>query len=307
MFPGLQKLLHALARLLALLIVITTVMFFALRMAGDPVAVLAGEDASIELVERIRAQYGLDQPLWRQYFNYMGDTVRLNFGNSMATGQPALEQVLSHVPATLLLAVLGMFVTITVSVPVGAWLGMRPGTPGRRALAIAVFITQGVPGYIVALVLIQIFVVTLGWLPSLGYADALTWILPGIALAFFLAPKLIRVISANVTEAMRQDYVRTARANGASLGEVVIREALPNALLGATALLGTQFAFLVSGAVLIEVLFLWPGIGLLLLRSAQALDFPVLQALAFVIAVMVFVVNAAVDIAFEFLDPRLHG
>jgi peptide/nickel transport system permease protein len=292
--------------LLVLLFGISTLMFFALRAAGDPVAVLAGEDASPELIEAIRARYGFDQPLPLQYFFYLGNLLRLDFGDSLATGQPALAYVFSQLPATLLLAFLGMTVTLLVAIPAGAWLGLRPDAPERRLAAGSVFFMQGVPGFVLALILIQIFVIRLEWLPSLGFADPRTWILPSVALASFLAPKLIRVISANVAEAMREDYIRTARANGASARELLWREALPNALLGATALIGTQFAFLLSGVVIIELLFYWPGLGLLLLRSSRTLDFPVLQALAFVVALLVFSVNGLTNFAFRLLDPRLR-
>jgi len=295
-----------LGRLAVLLFGITTLMFFALRAAGDPIAVLAGEDAGPELIERIRAQYGLDRPLPLQYVLYLASVLRLDFGESLATGQPALGYVLSQLPATLLLATLGMGVTLLIAVPVGAWLGLRPDAAERRLGAAIIFIIQGVPGFVTALILIQVFVIGLQWLPSLGFADPRTWILPSAALASFLAPKLIRVISANVSEAMREDYIRTARAIGASPRSVLWREALPNALLGATALVGTQFAFMLSGVVIIELLFYWPGLGLLLLKSSKTLDFPVLQAIAFVVAVLVFTVNGLVNLTFHRLDPRLR-
>lgn len=291
-------------RLAALLFIVSSILFFALRMAGDPALILAGQDASPELIERIRADYGFDRPLVVQYFSYMRQIVLLDFGDSLATGEPALAVVADHLPATLLLAVLAMTVTVGASIPLGAWLGQNPESGIRRFVTLGVAIAQGTPGFVVALVLVQVFVVVLGWLPSLGYADPRTWILPSIALSFFLAPKLIRVVAANVAEALREDYVRAARASGASEAEILWRVAMPNALLGATALIGTQFAFLVSGAVLIEVLFLWPGVGLLLLRSAQNLDFPVLQAITAVVAVLVFVVNLAADGLIRWLDPR---
>jgi len=142
-------------------------------------------------------------------------------------------------------------------------------------------------------------------LPSLGHADVRTWILPSLSLASFLAPKLIRVIAANISEAMRQEYIRTARSIGSSARSVLWREAFPNAILGTVALISAQFAFLFAGAVIIEVLFLWPGIGLLLFDSAQALDFPVLQAIAFVVAVLVFFVNALTNFIFQVIDPRI--
>ena len=292
--------------LLVLLFGLTTLLFFALKAAGDPVAVLAGNDATPEQIAALRAQYGFDRPLAVQYLLFMLNVVQLDFGASLATEQPALMEVLRRLPATLLLAVLGMGVTVLLSVPIGAWLGFRPDAPGRRIAAAVVFFFQGVPGFVFALVLIQIFVVQLMWLPSLGYASPATWLLPSIAIASFLAPKLIRVVAANVAEAMREDYIRTARAVGASPGALLWREALPNAVLGATALIGTQFAFLISGAVIIEVLFLWPGIGLLLFKSTQALDFPVIQAFAFVVAILVFAINSLTDVMFRAIDPRLR-
>ena len=160
-----------------------------------------------------------------------------------------------------------------------------------------------------ALVLIQVFAVNLRLLPSLGYGplEWKTWIIPTISLAFFMAPQLIRVTAANVAEAMREDYIRTARAYGASPRTLLWKQAVPNALLGTAALLGTQFAMLMGGTAIIETIFSWPGIGWLLLESVQTLDFPVVQAEAFVIAILVFTVNALVDLAFRYLDPRLRA
>ncbi|MFN7635282.1 MAG: ABC transporter permease, partial [Acetobacteraceae bacterium] len=133
------------------------------------------------------------------------------------------------------------------------------------------------------------------------------WILPSATLAAFLVPKLTRVLAANVAEALREDHIRTARAQGAPPLTILLRHALPNALLGATALVGTQFAFLISGALTTEVIFAWPGLGQLLVASVQVLDFPVVQAAVFVIAVMVFAVNGATDVLFRLIDPRLRG
>lgn len=302
----LERITKSLGNLIILLFGITTFMFFALRMAGDPITVLAGENASVELIAEINKQYGFDQPLIVQYLFYILNILRLDFGVSLSTGQPALTYVLSQVPATLLLAFLGMSVTLAISVPVGAWLGMKPDALGRRLASGIVFFMQGLPGFVTALLLIQVFVVQLMWFPSLGYSQVKAWILPSISLASFLAPKLVRMISANVSEAMREEYIRTARSIGASEWSLLWREAVPNAMLGAVALIGTQFAFLFAGAVIIEVLFLWPGIGLLLFRSAQTLDFPVLQAIAFVIAILVFIVNSLINATFSFLDPRLQ-
>lgn len=294
-----------LGNFIVLLLGITTLMFFALRAAGDPIIVMAGENASPEMIDALRQQFGFDQPLLLQYLYYLGNVLQLDFGVSLASGEAALPLVLSQLPATLLLATLGMAVTIAVSVPVGAWLGSRPDRTSARLVSAVVVFAQGLPGFVTALILIQVFVVQLMWLPSLGHADVRTWILPSLSLASFLAPKLIRIIAANVSESMRQEYIRTARSIGSSEGSILWRDAFPNAILGTVALISAQFAFLFAGAVIIEVLFLWPGIGLLLFESAQTLDFPVLQAIAFVVAVLVFLVNSLTNLVFRRIDPRI--
>ncbi len=288
-----------------LLFGLTLVLFFMLRLAGDPAIVMAGPDATLEQVEALRAQYGLDLPVWQQFLVYLRNVLLLDFGQSLASGVPAMEKVMTMLPATLLLTFLAMGFTLVVSIPLGAWLGYRPDAPSRRMTGWLVFIGQGVPGFVVGLVAIQVFAVNLGWLPSLGYGSVQHWILPTISLGAFLIPKLTRVLAANVAEAMREDYIRTARANGARSRELLTRYALPNALLGATALVGTQFAFLISGTVVIEIIFSWPGIGWLLIESTQTLDFPVVQAIAIVVAVLVFGINLLTDLAFRFLDPRV--
>jgi peptide/nickel transport system permease protein len=300
--------LHQLTRLAVLLFMVTTLLFFMLRLAGDPALVLAGNDATPEQLEAIRAQYGLDKPLIVQYFNYMGNLIQGDFGKSLASGERAMGKVLTMLPATLLIAGLAMAASICIAIPLGAWLGFKPERFDRRGVSGIIFVFQGVPGFVSALIFIQVFAVNLRWLPSLGmdYGNVKTWILPSASLAWFLMPSLTRVVAANTAEAMREDYIRTARAGGAPGYSLLWRHALPNALLGAAALIGTQFAFLVGGAVITETIFAWPGIGWLLIESTQTLDFPVVQALAFCIAILVFTVNAVTDLSFQYLDPRLR-
>jgi len=321
----LTPILQQLTRLVVLLFMVTTLLFFMLRLAGDPALVLAGNDATPEQLEAIRAQYGLDKPLFIQYLNYMGNLIQGDFGKSLASGEPALGKVLTMLPATLLIASLAMAISIIIAIPLGAWLGFKPERSDRRTVSGIIFVFQGVPGFVTALIFIQIFAVNLRWLPSLGMEwgsiidlslteniiipipiPSKTWILPASSLAWFLMPSLTRVVAANTAEAMREDYIRTARAGGAPGYVLLWRHALPNALLGAAALIGTQFAFLVGGAVITETIFAWPGIGWLLIESTQTLDFPVVQALAFCIAILVFTVNAITELSFQLLDPRLR-
>ncbi len=292
--------------LLVLILALLTLLFFLLRLTGDPAVVLAGQDATPEMLAEIRAFHGLDKPLLTQFGIYLYNVLHLDFGTSLATGRDALTVVVGAVPATLLMTFLAMGFTILVSVPLGAWWGADPQRSSRQVFSWSVFIMQGVPGFVVALVLVQIFAVDLGWLPALGYDRLSNWVLPTIALGSFLVPKLTRITAANVAEAMNEDYVRTARAIGAGPQFILWRHVLPNALLGSIALVGAQFSFLISGVVVIESIFAWPGLGRLLIQSTLTLDFPVVQALAVVISIFVFIVNALTDIAIAFLDPRIR-
>ena len=293
--------------LLVLLLSISTLLFFLLRLSGDPAAVLAGEEADAETVALISARYGFDQPLFIQYLRYLSAMVSLDFGNSLIGQIDALTMVLDRLGSTLLLALLALVITALMSIPLGAWLGFRPAAQSRKWSNAVVFILQGIPSFIVGLLLIQFFVVELRWLTSIGNQGPSSWILPALTLASFLVPKMVRIIAANTSEAMAEDYIRTARATGASEGDLLMRHALPNALLGATALIGTQFAFLMSGSLITEVIFAWPGFGALLVSSVERLDFPVVQAAVFVIAILVSLVNALTDIAFSLIDPRLRS
>lgn len=292
--------------LAVLLLGTLTLLFFLLRLTGDPALMLAGADATDEQVAAIRAEYGLDRSLPVQYLSYVGNLLRLDLGRSLADGSPALEKVLIAYPTSLLLAAMAMAVTLLISVPTGAWLGARRHGAARIAVRWLLFVLQGIPGFVTALLLVQVFAIELVWLPALGSGGPSSLILPTVSVASFLAPKLTRLIEANVATAMVSPYVRTARAIGASDREILWRHALPNALLGATALVGTQFAFLMTGLVIIESIFAWPGIGWLLVQSTTSVDFPVVQAITLTVVVTVFAVNTFVDLMQRRIDPRLR-
>lgn len=284
----------------------TTVLFFLLRLTGDPAVVLAGPDATEAQLDEIRAEYGLDRALPLQYISYVASLLRLDFGRSLADGTPALAKALTAYPASLLLAGLAMMATFLCAVPLGAWLGARRTGKARTVVRWMLFVLQGIPGFVIALLLVQLFAIELVWLPALGYGGVTSWILPTLSVASFLVAKLTRLIEANVSTAMDSAYVRTARAIGASNLEILWRHALPNALLGATALVGAQLAFLVTGLVIIETMFAWPGIGWLLVQATTSLDFPVVQAIALVLVASVFLINTVTELAQRRFDPRLR-
>jgi peptide/nickel transport system permease protein len=304
---ALRQLGRRFVQLLLLLLGISTLLFFLLRLTGDPALVLVGDLATEEDIERVRAFYGLDRPLIVQYFLFMSQAVQLNFGNSLLAFQDAMDLVLAKLGATVYLALVAIGITLGVALTFGTWLGYRPQRAERRVGLVTVLVSQGVPGFVFGLILIQIFAVRFQLLPSIGNEGFLSVLLPALTLASFLLPRVIRMTATNVDQAMRQGYVRTARASGASPRAVLWKHALRNALIGTVALVGVQFGFLLSGSLVTEVLFAWPGMGLQLIEAVRGLDFPVVQASVAVVAVMVFVVNTITDLTFPLLDPRLKA
>ena len=302
-----RQLARRLGQLVLLVVSISTLLFFLLRVTGDPALVLLGELSTEEDLARVRSFYGLDRPLFIQYLLFLVQALRLNFGNSLISFQDALGMVLEKMPATMELAAVAVVLNLVVALVVGGWLGYRPQRIDRRAGLIAVLVSQGVPGFVIGLILIQVFAVRLKWLPSIGNEGFASVILPSITLASFLLPRVIRLTAANVDDAMRQDFVRTARASGASSSVVLWRHVLPNALVGTIALVGVQFGFLLSGSLITETLFAWPGVGLQLIEAVRALDFPVVQATVAVVAVLVFSAQALVDVVLPIIDPRLRN
>jgi peptide/nickel transport system permease protein len=292
--------------LVVLLIGTVTLLFFLLRLTGDPAVVLAGPDASPEQLAALKASLGLDQPLPLQYLAYLAQLLRLDFGASLADGTPALAKVLAALPSTMLLAASAMALTLAVAIPTGLWLGASRGRAGSAVRGL-IFLLQGFPGFVTALLLVQLFAIQLVWLPALGASGPASLVLPMVSVASFLAPKLIRLVEANVEAALPSAWVRTARANGVPEREILWRHVAPNALLGAVALIGAQFAFLVTGLVIIEAIFAWPGIGLLLVQSTTNLDFPVVQAITFFVVIGVFSVNLLTGALQRRLDPRLRA
>ena len=286
---------------------VTTLLFFLLRLTGDPAVILVGDLATQEQVDQVREFYGLDRPLILQYLTFLGQALRLDFGNSLTSLQPAMDLVLERLPATLWLALAAITINVLGALAVGTWLGYRPDKLTRRVGLLSVVVSQGIPAFVIGLILIQLFAVTWRLLPSIGNEGFSSVILPAITLASFLLPRVIRLTATNVDTAMRQDYIRTARASGARPGEVLVRHAMPNALLGTVALIGVQFGFLVSGSLITESMFAWPGLGRLLIESVRDLDFPVVLASVAVVAVLVFLVNLLVDLLLPVIDPRLRA
>lgn len=280
-----------------------TLLFFLVRLKGDPAGVLAGPSATPGQLADIREAYGLDRPLLVQYVEFIGDAARLDFGSSVFSGEPALGTVLGALPATLLLIVVTMALSVVLGVPAGMALHHGPRVV-RAPLGGLLTLAQAVPTFVIGVGLISVLAVRLGLLPAFGSGTAASLIMPTITLALFPIARTARMIDAELDLVDEQDFLRTAASKGASSRRVVWRHALPNAFPAVTAALVVELSYLISGAVVVEVLFAYDGIGKRLVDAIFARDYPVVQAAVFAIGVVVVIVNVLGDALLRVLDPR---
>lgn len=284
-----------------------SVVFVMLQLSGDPASALIPPGSDPADVAALRAKFGLDRSVPRQYIDYMRHAATGDFGRSWRTGQPALDLVLTRLGATLLLTATAFGLAMLVAIPLGVLAGAGRFRPiGWLASGIGVF-GQALPAFWLGTVLILAFSVRFGWLPSSGRSGASSLILPAVALAAFPAATSMRIVRVSVAEAIRMDYVRTAQAKGVPESMVLWRHVARNAILPAIAYAGVAGGFLVAGAVAVESVFAWPGIGQLALQSVASRDLPVIQAFVAVVAVLIVLANLTSDLIAMVADPRLRS
>jgi len=297
-----NRLLHAVAVLCG----VVSVTFILLHLAGDPIAGLIPPGASPQLESQIRTAYGLDRPLPEQYLDFLGRAMRGGFGNSWRQGRPALGAVLERLPATLMLTFVASALAVTIGCLLGVTAAARLGSFWDVVARGTALLGQVVPAFWLGTMLILLFAVDLQWLPSSGLEGPGGLILPAISLAAFPAATLTRLLRASMIETLGADYIRTARAKGLSRSRILVGHALRNAALPALAFTGLQVGFLLGGAVIVEGVFAYPGIGGLALDAVATRDIPLVEAFVWVVAVMILVVNILIDALTILLDPRLR-
>lgn len=304
--PMVQILLQRIFVLLATVVAASSVIFVLIHAAGDPVDGFLAPGTSPEVREATRARLGLDQPLLQQYATFIIDGFRGDFGESWRDRQPALTAVLERLPSTLAIA----FTALVLAVGLGLTLGLatailQPGI-GQAVVRGIALAGLAVPTFWLGTIFILIFAVRLGWLPSSGSGSLQALILPSVTLALGPAAMLARLLSANLREAASRPYVHVARAKGLRSRVVWLRHTLPNAVLPSIAYVGLQAGFLISGAVVVESVFAYPGIGRLALQSAAERDLPVIHAFVVVVAVLIILLNSLADLVAQAIDPRLR-
>jgi peptide/nickel transport system permease protein len=281
---------------------------------GDPVRLALGTRYSQEAYDALRARNGLDQPLVEQYFRWAGRALTGDLGVSFRSGEPVTVLIGERLPATLTLAFAAILLALLIAVPLGTLSALRPQSLTDRVATVISQIGISVPDFWLAIVLILVFAGTLGWLPSGGYVplgeDPLGWlqrlILPAIAVGVVSGSVITRFVRSSVLEALGSDHVRTAQAKGLPERQVLGWHVLRNALLPLVTVTGVQLAYLLSGVVVVEIVFSWPGLGQLALQSVEARDYPVLQGAILLFAFVFLVINLLVDLLYSRIDPRIR-
>lgn len=293
---------------LALLVAlaVSVIAFGLLRLSGDPAIAIAGEGARSEDIEMVRKTYGFDRPLPVQYADWLARTLRGDLGESIYFKTAAGPLILSKLGTTLLLGLASLLFALAIAVPLGVMAAIwRNSLVDRLCLATAV-IGQALPNFFFALLLIMVFAIGLRWLPVSGSGSALHFVMPTIALGYYIAPAFMRLIRAGMIEVLESDYIRTARAKGLPAGSVIFKHALRNAVVPVVALAAVQLGFLLGGSVVIETLFALDGLGYLAYQSINNKDFPVMQNIVLLLSVIYVVLTLAADIVNAWLDPRIR-
>lgn len=289
------------------LIGVSFLVFSMIRLVpGDPAIAIAGVHATKEFVEEIREEFGLDKPLYVQYFRFMSRLLRGDLGISTRTRRPVLQEIWDRFPNTVELSVASMIVAALIGIPAGIISATRQYSIFDNLCMIAALFGVSIPVFWLGLMLMLLFAVILDWLPATGRGTILHLILPAITLGAASAAILARMTRSSMLEVLRQDFITTARSKGLREQSVIYKHALKNALIPVVTIMGLRFGTLLSGAVLTETVFAWPGVGRLMVDSILARDYPVVQGAVLLLAVTFVFINLFVDILYSFLDPRIR-
>ncbi len=286
---------------------VSTLVFLLLHLVpGDPVEVMLGESAGAADREALREALGLNLPLWQQWLDYLGQLVRLDLGISLHSKRPIAEMLAERIPVSAMLALASLVLSLLIAVPLGVLAAMFHNRAVDRGAMVFALAGVAIPNFWLGPMLILVFAYWLGWLPVSGMQGPASLILPALTLGTALAALQSRMIRTALLEELGRDYVRAAWARGLSHMRILMRHALRNALLPVTTVLGLQLGALLTGAVVTEQIFNWPGVGQLLIDSIQKRDYPVVQACILFISITYVSINLLTDLTYAFLDPRVR-
>ncbi|WP_088345928.1 MULTISPECIES: ABC transporter permease [Rhodomicrobium] len=274
---------------------------------ADPAVNLAGRSATAQTVANIRHELGLDQPLLTQFLHYLGNLAQGNLGRSYTQKTEVVTLILARLPATLILMAAGIAVEVALGLIFGVIAALNRGGPVDRLVMAACFVGVSAPQFVVALLLLYVFALMLGWFPMSGFGTAAHVVLPALTLGVLGAGWYARMVRSAMIDVLNQDYVRTARAKGISERRVIFRHALPNALLPIIAMIGIDIGQFMSGVVVVEAVYGWPGIGQLVWQAIQQVDLPIIMGVTLVSAFAIVAGNLIADLVAPLIDPRIRA
>lgn len=289
---------------LPVILVVSIVVFAMVFLSGDPAVLMLPPEATVEQVEQFRQAYGFNDPFYVQYGRFLSKAVQGDFGRSLRYNQPALDLVLQRLPATLQLSVFSILLAVVVAVPLGLLSALYRHSLLDYLASFLAVIGQSVPNYLLGFLLVYFVAVKAGVLPTSGGPGWPYVVLPGVTIAFAIMALITRMTRSTMLEVLGEDYVRTARAKGLRESHVILGHALRNALLPVITIIALQFGYILGGAVVIETIFAWPGLGLLTIQAIYNRDYPLVQAAVFFLAVSFVLINLIVDVSYQWLDPR---
>jgi len=293
-------------RAIATLWLVVTFVFVILRLSGDPTTLLLPLDLPPAMADVYRQRWGIDRPLWEQYATYMRSLLQGDFGVSFFDHRPALDLVLERLPRTLQLGLVAYGGATVLALTLGVVAALYRHTLIDRLVMIVAVFGYSMPNFFFGLLLVLLFSLELRWLPPSGSGSPAHLVLPAVALGLAVAAQIARFTRSSILEVLGQSYMRTARAKGASWGRRIRWHALPNAAIPLVTVLGFNFGLLISGTIVIETVFAWPGMGHLFYQAVGVRDYAVVQAVLLVIAASVILVNLIVDLLYAALDPRIR-
>ena len=298
---------RVLGHLLVVMLGTASLVFVVLRLTGDPAMMVAPPGATLDDLAAIRRELGLDHSIGMQYVEFLRKLAVGDLAESFRYRRPALEIVSERAGATVQLAVVAQFLAIVLAIPLGVVAAIRRDSWLDATLTGVATLGQSIPHFWLGLMAIVVFAVQLGWLPTSGRGGWAHLVLPAITLSSYSMASLTRLMRSSVLEVLGSDYIRTARAKGLGTGPVLFKHALKNAMIPLLTLIGLQLGVLLSGAVIVETVFAWPGIGRLIIEAIHTRDYPLVQAGVVLMALLFVIVNQGVDLCYRWLDPRVAG
>ena len=296
--------------------------FSLFRFVGDPISQMTGVETSVQDQNQLREELGLNDPFMVQFYRFTSDMIQGDFGFSYRTRQPVNDMIASRIPATIELGIMALLISLIVGIPAGVYTALRPRGVLTQAILLSTLVGVSIPTFVIGIVLIFLFGVQLGWLPTFGRGGTVDlggwttsflsidgWralILPAITLGVYQLTLTMRLVRAEMMEVMRSDYIRFATARGISYGSLHYRHALANTMIPVITIIGLQFGGVIAFSIVTESVFQWPGMGLLFLESIRFVDIPVMGVYLVVIAFFFVLVNLLVDILYLLIDPRLR-